>query len=96
MHLYLVAQLVAALVFAIEQHIDGSSIRRIEHAQPPAQLKGQQIAHQGFVTIVVDKRPLLRLAWGIEHQLFLVELDAVRFLGEAAGRIASFTGRTWF
>ena len=84
MHLNLIAKLIAALIFAIQQHIDSSAVWGIRHPQALAQLEGQQIAHQGLIAIIIDKRPFLRLCRGIEHMLLLVELDAIGFLGEVA------------
>ena len=69
------------LIFAIQQHIYSSAVWGIRHPQALAQFEGQQIAHQGLIAIIIDKRPFLRLCRGIEHMLLLVELDAIGFLG---------------
>ena len=95
-YLHLITQLVAALIFTIQQHIDSPSVGRVRHAHTAAQLKSNQIAHQRLVTVVVDERPLLSLPRSTGHQLFLVELDTVRLLGEIARGIATFTSGAGF
>ena len=79
---HLVAQLVTAFVFAIEQHVDGSTIGCIIHTHTSAEFKGHQVAHQRLVAIVIDERPFLRFGRRIEHILFLVKLNPIGFLGE--------------
>ena len=60
------------------------TVRGVGHSHPPAQLKGQEIAHQRLVSIIVDEGPFLRFGRSVENTLLLVELDAIGLLGEAA------------
>ena len=86
----LVAQLIAALVFAIHDDIDGLAPGRVGHSYALAYLKGKAVAHQGLVAPIIDERPLLRLRRTfhgrvLEHAMALAvgKLDAPRLLWEA-------------
>ena len=94
MNLNMVAQLITALVFAVQQHIYGSSIRRIRHTHQPAQFKGEEVAHQGLVAIIVDERPFLGIGGSVEHVLRAFEFDAPGLLGEVSRSIAAFADGT--
>ena len=83
-HLNLVTELVTAFIFAVQQHIHSPPVRGIGHPQTLTQLKGQQVPHQGLVTVVVDERPFLGLSRGFEHVLFLIELDTVGLFRKTA------------
>ena len=85
----MVTQLVVSLVLTIYQNIYGPPVGRVGHSQAAAQLKGQKVAHERLVAIVVDECPLLGFCRGVKHLVLLIVLNAVWFLGEANGGIAT-------
>ena len=89
-HFHLVAQLIAALVFAVEHHIDSRAEGCVGHTHAAAKLESQQVAHQRLVAVVVYQGPLLGLCRCIEHVLLLVELDAPRLLRERSRGVSAF------
>ena len=58
---HLVAHLVVALVFAVEEDIDGCAEGRVSHAEAAREFEGQHVAQKRLVAVVVDERPLLGL-----------------------------------
>ena len=83
-NLDVVAKLVTALVFAVEQRIDGTAVGCVGHTQQSAQLEGEEVTHQRLVAVVVDECPLPGVGRCIEHVLLAFELDAPGLLGEIA------------
>ena len=90
----LVGELVASAVFAVDDDIHRLAPGHVAHTHAACYLEGHEVAHQGFVVVVVDECPLLGLGRRahvgvLEDTMRLVELDAVGLLGMCHRSVAA-------
>ena len=94
----MVGELVASAVFAVDDDIHRLAPGHIAHTHATSYLEGHEVAHQGFVVVVVDECPLLGLGRRahvrvLEDAMRLVELDAVGLLGVCHRSVAAQSRR---
>ena len=61
LHFYLVAQLVATFVFAVQYDVHGTAERCVGHFQHVAHVERQYVPEQCLVAVVVHQHPVFRL-----------------------------------
>ena len=63
--------------------------RRVWLSDSSADLEGEDVAHQGLVSVIADQRPLLCRCRRAERALLLVELKPVRLLLEVPAGVSA-------
>ena len=89
--LNLIAKMVAAPVLAVQDDIHRMTERSVAQANPSADLKGEDVPHEGLVSIVADEGPFLCRCRSTERTLLRVELESVRLLREVPAGISTTT-----